>query len=41
VPYARKLFIDEISHRKGQRYLPVVVVDRDAGRLVWAAAPRP
>ena len=29
------------SHRKGQRYL-TVVVDHDTGRLVWAAAgPRP
>jgi transposase len=31
--------IDEISHRKGQRYL-TVVVDHDTGRLVWAAAGR-
>lgn len=29
--------IDEISHRKGQRYL---VVDHHTGRLVWAAAGR-
>lgn len=28
--------IDEISHRKGHRYL-TVVVDHDSGRLVWAA----
>jgi transposase len=28
--------VDEISHRKGQRYL-TVVVDHDTGRLVWAA----
>ncbi len=31
--------IDEISHRKGQRYL-TVVVDHDSGRLVWAAPGR-
>jgi transposase len=31
--------IDEISHRKGQRYL-TVVVDHDTGRLVWAASGR-
>jgi transposase len=31
--------IDEISHRKGHRYL-VVVVDHDTGRLVWAAPGR-
>jgi hypothetical protein len=30
---------DEISHRKGQRYL-TVVVDYHRGRLVWAAAGR-
>ena len=37
----RRIGIDEISHRKGQRYL-TVVVDHDSGRLVWAAAgPRP
>ena len=29
----------EISHRKGQRYL-TVVVDHHIGRLVWAAAGR-
>jgi transposase len=33
----RRIGIDEISHRKGQRYL-TVVVDHDSGRLVWAAA---
>ena len=33
----RRLGIDEISWRKGQRYL-TVVVDHDTGRLVWAAA---
>jgi transposase len=31
-----RIGIDEISHRKGQRYL-TVVVDHDTGRLVWAA----
>ena len=37
----RRIGIDEISIRKGQRYL-TVVVDHDTGRLVWAAArPRP
>ena len=32
----RRIGIDEISYKKGQRYL-VVVVDHDTGRLVWAA----
>jgi transposase len=32
----RQIGIDEISHRKGQRYL-TVVVDHHSGRLVWAA----
>jgi transposase len=32
----RRIGIDEISHRKGHRYL-TVVVDHDSGRLVWAA----
>lgn len=32
----RWIGIDEISHRKGQRYL-TVVVDHHTGRLVWAA----
>jgi transposase len=31
----KRLGIDEISVRKGQRYL-TVVIDRDTGRLVWA-----
>jgi len=31
--------VDEISHRKGQRYL-TVVVDHHTGRLVWAAPGR-
>ena len=35
----RRIGIDEISHRKGQRYL-TVVVDHDSGRLVWAVAGR-
>ena len=33
----RRIGIDEISYRKGQRYL-TVVVDHHTGRLVWAAA---
>ncbi|MCP9492001.1 MAG: ISL3 family transposase [Solirubrobacteraceae bacterium MAG38_C4-C5] len=35
----RRIGIDEVSHRTGQRYL-TVVVDHDSGRLVWAAAGR-
>lgn len=35
----RRIGIDEISHRTGQRYLTVVVC-HDTGRLVWAAAGR-
>ena len=35
----RSIGIDEISHRRGQKYL-TVVVDHDSGRLVWAAAGR-
>jgi transposase len=35
----RWIGIDEISHRKGQRYL-TVVVDHFTGRLVWAASGR-
>jgi transposase len=34
-----RIGIDEISHRKGHRYLTVVVC-HDSGRLVWAAAGR-
>ena len=34
-----RIGIDEISIRKGHRYL-TVVVDHDTGRLVWAAAGR-
>jgi len=35
----RRIGIDEISFRKGQRYL-TVVVDHDSGRLVWVAEGR-
>ena len=35
----KRIGIDDFSHRKGQRYL-TVVVDHDSGRLVWAAAGR-
>jgi transposase len=35
----RRIGIDEISHRTGQRYL-TVVVDHHSGRLVWAAPGR-
>ena len=35
----RRIGIDEISHRKGRRYL-TVVVDHDTGRLIWAAPGR-
>ena len=34
-----RIGIDEISHRRGHRYL-TCVVDHDTGRLVWAAAGR-
>jgi transposase len=34
-----RIGIDEIAHRKGQRYL-TVVVDHDSGRLVWARPGR-
>jgi transposase len=33
----RRIGIDEISYKRGHRYL-TVVVDHDTGRLVWAAA---
>jgi transposase len=35
----RRIGIDEISYRKGQRYL-TVVVNHDTGRLIWAAPGR-
>jgi transposase len=35
----RRIGIDEISYRKGHKYL-IVVVDHDKGRLVWATAGR-
>lgn len=35
----RRIGIDEISYRKGQRYL-TCAVDHDTGRLVWAAEGR-
>jgi transposase len=35
----RRVGIDEISYKRGHRYL-VVVVDHDSGRLVWAAPGR-
>ena len=37
--YLKRIGIDELSHRKGQRYL-TVVVDHDSGLLVWAAPGR-
>lgn len=35
----RRIGIDEVSYRRGHRYL-TVVVDHDSGRLVWAAPGR-
>ena len=35
----KRIGIDEISHRKGQKYL-TVVIDHDTNRLVWGAAGR-
>ncbi len=35
----RRIGIDEISYRRGHKYL-TVVVDHDSGRLVWAAPGR-
>ena len=35
----RRIGIDEISYKKGHRYL-TIVVDHDTGRLVWAAVGR-
>ncbi len=37
--HLRRIGIDEISYKKGHRYL-LVVVDHDWGRLVWAAPGR-
>ena len=34
-----RIGVDEISYRKGQRYL-TVVIDHDSGRLVWASDGR-
>jgi transposase len=35
----RRIGIDEISYRRGHKYL-VIVVDHDSGRLIWAAPDR-
>ena len=35
----RRIGIDEISYKRGHRY-PIVVVDHDTGRLVWAGPGR-
>lgn len=35
----RRIGIDEVSYRKGHRYL-IVVVDHDTGRLIWASPGR-
>lgn len=35
----RRIGIDELSYKKGHRYL-TVVVDHDSGRLIWAAPGR-
>ena len=35
----RRIGIDEIAHRRGHRYL-TIVVDHDTGRLIWAAPGR-
>ena len=35
----RRIGIDEISYKRGYRYL-TVVVDHDTGRLLWAAPGR-
>jgi transposase len=37
--HLRRIGIDEISYKRGHRYL-LVVVDHDSGRLVWAAPGR-
>jgi transposase len=35
----RRIGIDEVSYKRGHRYL-IVIVDHDTGRLVWAAPGR-
>ena len=35
----RRIGIDEVSYKKGHRYL-IVIVDHDTGRLIWAAPGR-
>jgi transposase len=35
----RRIGIDEISYKKGHKYL-IVIVDHDSGRLIWAAPGR-
>jgi transposase len=35
----RRIGVDEIAYRKGQRYL-LIVIDHDTGRLVWGAEGR-
>ena len=35
----QRIGIEEISHRRGQRYI-TVVIDHDTGTLVWAAPDR-
>lgn len=35
----RRIGIDELSHRKGHKYV-IVVIDHDTGRLVWMAPGR-
>ena len=35
----RRIGIDEVSYRKGHRYL-TIVVDHDTGNLIWAAPGR-
>ena len=35
----RRIGIDEVSYKRGHRYL-IVVVDHDSGRLIWAAPGR-
>jgi transposase len=37
--HLERIGIDEISYRKGQKYI-TVVVDHDSGRLIWAAPGR-